>query len=398
MRKFFQFTGVFQKADPALALTLKFVLVGIIWILFSDSFLFILGAENFLWKLAHIHILKGLFFVGVTGAFLFYWMNHFANTIQAKEAEINKVFYSSPVAMGVLNADTFRFIEANESLQKMYGIPFNNFLELTLSDLAEDKERFESVPILIKTGWLQLGIWKQVTKDKRVFSVELSAHTIRNKKAYLITFINVTNEVRIKNEMTGMKEGLEQRMNERISQLTRMNEELAYRASQTEHVNTELISVNEQLQYVNKKVAIQLEAAARKYEQLNKIMVDLTEVVWSFDLTGIIAPYVSPSAKFIYEDSEENFARPWFWLDYLHPDESGSTQIRKQQLNEQGQTSCTYRIITKKGTTRLIFDRIRLIQHENGSTYLVGCAVDISNIKSFTGQGEVAARALTTQF
>ena len=62
MKKLLEIVSYYLKADPAFAITLKFVVAVIMWIIFSDSFLFLLGTENIVWKLAHVHILKGLLF------------------------------------------------------------------------------------------------------------------------------------------------------------------------------------------------------------------------------------------------------------------------------------------------------------------------------------------------
>jgi hypothetical protein len=74
MKKLISIVGFLGRTDPALAVSLQFVVFGIAWIIFSDSAMLMLGSENILGQLTHIHILKGLLFVGVTGAFIFYFV------------------------------------------------------------------------------------------------------------------------------------------------------------------------------------------------------------------------------------------------------------------------------------------------------------------------------------
>jgi PAS domain S-box-containing protein len=380
MKKLFQIAGYYQKADPALAVTLKFVFAGIMWILFSDSILFFLGSDNIIWKLAHVHILKGLFFVGVTGAFLFYWTNRYVLSLQQREAEVKNLFKSSPIAMGIMDVQTFRFLEVNESLAVLYGIVEKDFKDLSWTALALEPERFEAVPLMIKTGSRDLGTWK-FKKGEKIISVELCAQPVRERKAYLILFTDVTNQVRNEKDLLAIRAGIEKQFNEKIHQLTRMNEELAYRASQTEHVNAELISVNEQLQHVNKKIALRAEDSFWKNEQMEDITSSLADVFWSFDLTGRSKSFISQSAQDLYEESCDKLTKPWFWLDYVHPDDVSIKEKSQQQLMETGLSASTYRIVTASGNIKTIFNRIRLVHDPKGIPMIVGCAMDITEVR-----------------
>jgi PAS domain S-box-containing protein len=389
MKKLAEFAGNYHKADPALAVTIKFVMVGIIWILFSDSLLFFLGTDNILWKLAHVHILKGLFFVGVTGGFLFFWTNRHMQSLQKREAEVKNLFESSPIAMGIMDAQTFRFLEINESLVKLFGLAGSQLRDLVLSDLAVEKERFEVVPLLIKTGSRELGAW-QFAKADRTISVDLSAQLIREKRAYLIIFTDVTNQVRNAKDLEVMRVSIEKRMDEQLRHLTRLNEELAYRASQTEHVNAELISVNEQLQHVNKKIALRSEDAIWKNERTEAITTALSDVFWSFDLTGRSKCFVSPSAEALFEEPYENLIKPWFWIDFIHPDDKSAKEIGHRQLMDAGFSASTYRIVTKAGKTKLLLCRMRLFHDPKGIPMLIGCATDISETNGDFGKTMLA--------
>jgi PAS domain-containing protein len=380
MKKLLEFASL-QKADPALAVTLKFVIVGIAWILFSDSFLFFLGSENIIWKLTHIHILKGLLFVGVTGGFLFFWTNRYVQSLHEREVEVKNLFQSSPIAMGIMDAHTLKFLEINHSLITLFELSGKQLKDLILSDLAEEQERFEAVPLLIKTGNRELGAWK-FKKGERRLSVELCAQPIRNKTAYLIIFTDVTNQLRNARDMEAMRLSIEHRMNEQIVNLHRMNEELAYRASQTEHVNSELISVNEQLQHVNKKIALRAEDFFLKNEQMNGVLSTLSDVFWSFDLTGRSKSYISPSAETLYDEPCETLCRPWFWLDFIHPDDAVVKQNSQQQLMETGSSSITCRILTRNGQTKWIFSRMKLLHDPKGIPLIVGCAIDVTETRN----------------
>jgi PAS domain S-box-containing protein len=390
MKKLLHTVSRYRKSDPALAVTLQFVLFGIIWILFSDSLLFVLGPDSVIARLAHIHILKGLFFIGVAAAFLFYWMNDYCLQLNQRESDVRNVFRSSPLPMGVVDASTFRFLEVNDALVKMFGYSAAEFDKLTLEDLAADKQMYESLPLMIKTGVKELGTWKHVTRTKEVFSVEFCVQPIRERTAWLLMFVNVTHEVRTRNELKGMKEAVETQLSRRIDHLTRVNEELAYRASQTEHVNTELIAVNERLQLVNKKVAMQADDLSWKYSVLSGIMASMDDAAWSFDLTGKNKNYITPSTQKIFEeDSLENLSKPWFWLDYVHPDDEALKELSQHRLLDIGETSCACRILTAKGNTLLLYWRLKIVRDLKGTLTLIGSASRLSQITQEKKEAEV---------
>ena len=102
MKKLLEIAASFQKADPALAVTLKFMLAGMLWVLLSDPILHFLGAELILLKLAHIQILKGLLFVAVAGGFLFFWTSRYISSLEQREAEVRYLFQSRSIVMGII--------------------------------------------------------------------------------------------------------------------------------------------------------------------------------------------------------------------------------------------------------------------------------------------------------
>lgn len=381
MKKLLEIAANYQKADPALAVTLKFVLAGMFWILFSDSILFTLGAETILWKLAHIHILKGLLFVAVTGGFLFFWTNRYLSSLEQRETEVKNLFQSSPIAMGIIDPQSFRFIEVNEALRRLYDVVDKDVRDIALADFAVEEERFEAVPLLIKTGSRDLGTWK-FRKGEKIIAIEMKAQPVRERKAVLVLFTDVTNQVRGERDLIALRTNLEKEYNERLANLMRVNEELAYRASQTEHVNSELISVNEQLQHVNKKIALRAEDSFWKNDQMNEIMNSMSDVFWSFDLTGRSKSFVSPSARELYEETEDALLKPWFWLDYVHPEDAAVKEETQQRLMETGQSAATYRIVTAKGNIKLIFSRVKLYHDPKGIPVIMGSATNITDLNS----------------
>ncbi len=379
MKRMFDFVGHVQKADPAFAVTLKFVLAGILWVLFSDPLLHTLFPSSTLWKLPHIHILKSLFFLAIIGAALFVWASRYVSSLEKRENEVQNLFQSSPIAMGIIDAKTFRFIEVNQSLLKLFDVTARDLRDITMGSMPVEQERYEAVPLIIKTGAKDLGTWK-FHKGNGVISVDMTSQSIRDNEAFLIIFTDVTNQVRGERDMISLRGSLERQYNERLENLIRVNEELAYRASQSEHVNQELIAINEQLQYVNKKIVLRAEDTSWKNDRLEDIMTSMSDAFWSFDLTGRARCFVSVSAAELYEECAENLSKPWFWLDYVHPEDDHIKISSQQQLTETGYCATTHRIITRRGNEKLVFLRIKLYHDPKGSPMIIGSISDVTNL------------------
>jgi PAS domain S-box-containing protein len=371
-----------------------FVIVGISWIIFSDALLFKVSSENILWKLAHIHILKGMLFVGVTAAFLFYVLHYYINLLKVKEEETRTLFQSSPTAMVLVDGLTLRIQEANEAAQKLFNYTPGEFKKLCINDLAhkDEVQKFESVAIFIRTGFHKLGVWRLRKNTNLVFTAELMAQPLKARERYLVTFFDLSRQLELEKELSYRRKTAAQLLDVRIQQLERNNEELAYRASQAEHVNIELISVNEQLQVVNKKIAVQAEKANERCKTVEDVLDNLGEVIWYFDLKEEGNFYISSSAEEMFEDSYDTLCRPWFWLDYVHPDDHLLKEASYRQLNETGSTSSHFRIVTKRGNVRYITERLKLFRKEDGTLCIVGSATEVPFITSFrpsAAQGKI---------
>jgi hypothetical protein len=171
-------------------------------------------------------------------------------------------------------------------------------------------------------------------------------------------------------------------------QLESKNEELAYRASQTQHINEELILVNEQLLSVNKKIAVERDMAMARSMALEQ----LTHVTCSFDLTDKTSCLISDNAPELFDDGRLAPNKPWFWLDYVHPEDVALVESSQRKLTSDKESCCLYRIKTKNGETRVVFNHLRILEQE-GTNVLVGSFVDVSR---FTSESPNAARVHKT--
>lgn len=382
MKKLNSFGSIIRTTDPAIAVTLKFVLAGLLWILLSDILLYKVGPDHILWKLAHVHILKGIFFVGITGGFLFFILHTYTQALKTKEDEIKTLFHSSPNAMALVD-NNFRFYEVNDAAIRMFGFTLKEFIQLKLEDLfaRDENENFDRVFGFMKSGFQKLGTWRLQKQGSGAVTIELIAQPVKGRKAFLLTFFDASRQEEMEKALSATTKVIEARIAQRTQHLERYNEELAYRASQAEHVNAELIEVNEQLQYVNKKVAAEAGRYQKATDSIQKILEECEQVVWSFSESANGNVYISPSATDLFEEAPL-MTSPWFWMNYIHPEDRLIMDDARRRLEVSDQVNFMARIVTSKGATRSVLFRIHRQTLPCGGQEFSGIIAEITSISS----------------
>jgi PAS domain S-box-containing protein len=379
-----------RKFDPAVAVTIKFLVVGILWFLFSDAFVGGMDQDNFISRMAHVQIVKGVFFVGVTAGVFFLILHRYTYDIKALKRERDYFFRSSPVPMALVDSFSFRFRDANDATLKLLGYSAKELHSLSIQQLIfpEDRAKFESVMLFIKTGFDGLGSWRFRCSDGSALHANISSKAIREQQVFLISFQDIAGQIKAEEEIMQLNQKLMFEVGRHTRQLESKNEELAYRASQTQHINEELILVNEQLLSVNKKIAVERDMAMARSMALEQ----LTHVTCSFDLTDKTSCLISDNAPELFDDGRLAPNKPWFWLDYVHPEDVALVESSQRKLTSDKESCCLYRIKTKNGETRVVFNHLRILEQE-GTNVLVGSFVDVSR---FTSESSNAARVHKT--
>jgi len=165
--------------------------------------------------------------------------------------------------------------------------------------------------------------------------------------------------------------------------------------------NEELISMNEQLQLASEKIKEQAHTILQqKDEQLNRVLDLSHDVVWSIDLTGHGAHYISRSAKHIFgrEITPEMLSDADYWTSRMHEDDRALKAEAARQLQETGRMECTFRIRVVSGAYRWIRQRSWLVYDEHGHALRhEGMASDVTDIReqeAHLRQSEANLRAL----
>ena len=100
-------------------------------------------------------------------------------TLRESEERFRSIFHAETDAIMVFDAETFRFIEANDATLNLYGYTQEEFLKLTPVDISAEPERTYKAVTKIAThqpiGEVGLLERKQIKKDGTVFSTEISS-------------------------------------------------------------------------------------------------------------------------------------------------------------------------------------------------------------------------------
>ncbi|MFZ4450507.1 putative bifunctional diguanylate cyclase/phosphodiesterase [Salibacterium aidingense] len=135
--------------SSAFIITTGYLLIGILWILFSDLLVAVWTEEQ---AVSAAHTYKGLFFVGMTSLLLYITVNKFTKRerVQPKETQEADQLYKAVfdntddfvfIAPVPAKPEPLRFLKWNQSVHNRIGCPADGF---TLVDLSSDRYKEEA--------------------------------------------------------------------------------------------------------------------------------------------------------------------------------------------------------------------------------------------------------------
>jgi PAS domain-containing protein len=355
----------------SLTTTLKFVVFGVLWILVSDYVLFLFhlpSTQNF--PILHIEVLKGVGFVVVMGIIFFIVLQR--ETRSSRELSSQEIFKQNPTPMWLYDLQTLRFLDVNEAALKAYGYTREEFLLLSFSEicLKEDGRKDEG------SRHFQLpGKNRIQCKDGSFAKANLLCFQTFFKKeaAGLVLgqpFIEPAEEKKfIDNDFV-------QQINDRISELILSKKELEVRNREINATNDELINLSNLLQNANKKMVMQTTTALQqKNNELNRIIDQVNDVIWTLDLAGNEENFVNASAlRFFAISKEKAIDCPNFWLNYLASDAERlfvNEQLKKLETTNQIKLSCN--IINAANECKTLNLKITVSRDDSGSAMKLEC-------------------------
>ncbi len=318
----------------ALGIGVLYAVLGVLWILASDTFVAYLSTDA-AW-LAAAQRYKGVFYVISTSLGLIFLVNAGYRRIfaardraDAMELHARDLFVQHPKPMWVYERETLRFLAVNEAATRYYGYSHEEFLQMTLKDIRPPEDlhvllaaRRDAVP-----GHHDIGVVRHRKKSGELVFVHLTLHTVvfLGREAAMVMAIDVTADV------------------------------LSRRALQ------------------------------RQQAQFRQLHQSLSDALWIASADGRTMLYVSPAIEQICGlPPERMMADPGLWLQVVHPEDQHIARASSDELQVTGEAVCEYRIVVRSGAIKWVSDSKRLIVDDEGLvTMMGGILKDITEAKAY---------------
>jgi two-component system cell cycle sensor histidine kinase/response regulator CckA len=111
-----------------------------------------------------------------------------------QDRKFRLLFQEHPQPMWVFDAESQRFLEANQPAADLYGYSTEEFRSMTLSDLQPEQEVRQFLEQLHDSSKTPPATWRHRTKSGRAIDVEMAVHEIQygGRSAQLAVLIDVT--------------------------------------------------------------------------------------------------------------------------------------------------------------------------------------------------------------
>lgn len=150
--------------------------------------------------------------------------------LRASEGRYRELFESSPQVLWVYDLDTLAFLAVNDAAVAHYGYSRDEFLSMRIVDIrpAEDVPALLENVARVRGGVDDAGVWRHRLKDGSLIRVAIRSHalTYAGRPAELVLVTDVTERLRVEEEIRTLTAELEARVRDRTAQLQAANAEL----------------------------------------------------------------------------------------------------------------------------------------------------------------------------
>ncbi len=194
----------------AIIFTTAYLLFGTAWVYYSDRLLDVFPSD----LRSQMQLAKGLFFVFITGAVLFWMLKYFYTEqkkrivqLEANKAELAEsarryelLFTKSPLPKMIFDTITLRFLDVNRQAVRHYGYSREQFLQMTVKDIRPEGDRSKLFEIL-KNRQYQVGYkgnTRHVKADGEIIYADVVSHSIdyNGQPARVVSATDVTERVK----------------------------------------------------------------------------------------------------------------------------------------------------------------------------------------------------------
>jgi PAS domain S-box-containing protein len=150
--------------------------------------------------------------------------------LRNNEEKYRILFANNPQPMLIFDPASLKILEVNQSLIDHYGYSRKELMSMTIAEIrpAEDINEMKIAVKEITLGPRSLGVRRHKKKNGEIIFVELKSHTIRyNETTAIHVLINdITEQKRAEQALFDLNNQLEERINERTSELLELNASL----------------------------------------------------------------------------------------------------------------------------------------------------------------------------
>lgn len=317
-------------------ITFAYIIVGCIWILTGDYILGVFVRQENLTEeqIFYLSISKGIGYVLLTGLALYLYLRKSFNNLSNLEKKYRTLFEENPNPMWVYNPENLQFLAVNNAALQAYGYTQQEMLSMTLRDIRP----IEEIPVLekqiskIKNEIVNSGVYKHKRKNGEAFFVNIYSGPTKFGK-----------------------------INARLV--------LALDVSEKEIAEEQILQLNKDLSSFK--------------QRLDKILSTVNDVVWSCDANTFNINYISDACiKTFGYTPEEFYKNNNLWVAIKQEEYKQNDSKIRARLLENGKDETEYKITTREGKTRIIYDK-SVVQYDsnNNPTEILGIATDITQLR-----------------
>jgi PAS domain S-box-containing protein len=128
-----------------------------------------------------------------------------SDELRFSEERYRLLFEATPLPIFVFDAETFRYLAANEAALRKYGYTREELLQMTVLDIRppEDVARLKTILTKLDGNNLQTGVWRHRARDGTIFAVEITTHALEfgGRPARLVVANDVTEQRRLEEQL-----------------------------------------------------------------------------------------------------------------------------------------------------------------------------------------------------
>ena len=123
--------------------------------------------------------------------------------IKSSENQYRLLFESNPTPIYTFDLETLAFLAVNDAAVLHYGYSKNDFLKMTLRDIALPEEIPAFLDKLSKwtPGTAYSGVWRHRTKNGKLAEMEITSHPLGTQKRWLSLAVDVTERLNLEAQL-----------------------------------------------------------------------------------------------------------------------------------------------------------------------------------------------------